>query len=103
MFGCIDPATGLWTDGILVKRARNAEAVKNASESLHLERKQDHNQTTLTATDFHQWIVLDGPLDSGYMDQLSSLFDGSRSLTLANGEMVPLSGKRNKCATITFL
>lgn len=99
MFGWIDPVTKLWVDGILVKRACNAQAVKTASDSLSSRMKHEREHSTSTdpgnfsENDFHQWVVLDGPLDRGCVDQMNALFDGSRKLSLASGEMVPLSGK----------
>lgn len=100
MFGWTDPVTKLWVDGILVKRARNALAVKNASESLSSKIQRGKRCSTIenssnsgVSNGFHQWIVLDGPIDHGWLDQMNSLFEGNRSLTLGNGEMVPISGE----------
>ena len=91
MFGRIDPLTNSWMDGILVKCARNAQTVKIAAETL----KNSHDQIngSTTGSVYHQWIVLDGPLDHGCIDQMNSLLDDGRSLSLGSGEIVPLSGK----------
>ncbi|XP_028405416.1 dynein heavy chain domain-containing protein 1-like isoform X2 [Dendronephthya gigantea] len=90
LFGRIDPVTNFWSDGIVVKCARNALAVKNASEMLSS--KATHSAAR---SDYHQWIVLDGPLDHGCVDQMNLLLDDSRSLSLASGEVVPLSESMN--------
>ena len=79
--------TNFWSDGIVVKCARNALAVRNASEML--------SSHSTGRSDYHQWIVLDGPLDHGCVDQMNSLLDDGRSLSLASGEVVPLSGKKS--------
>lgn len=93
LFGRLDPATNSWTDGILVKCARNVEAVKNASESLSSEAKRERNHYASSRSNYHQWIVLDGPLDHGCVDQMNSLLDDGRSLSLASGEILPFSGE----------
>ena len=76
-----------------MKSARNAQAVKNASETLSSRAKHEQVRNSITKSDYHQWIVLDGPLDRGCVDQMNSLLDDGRSLCLASGEIVPLSGK----------
>ncbi len=73
-----------------MKCARNAQAVRNASETLT---KHEETRDTTTTRGYHQWIVLDGPLDHGCVDQMNSLLDDGRSLSLASGEIVPISGK----------
>lgn len=86
--------TNSWTDGILVKYARNAQTVKNASETLSSKAMQGQTcDSTTTRSSYHQWIVLDGPVDQGCVDQMNSLLDGGRSLSLGSGEIVPFSGK----------
>ena len=92
LFGKIDPVTNSWTDGILVKCARSAQAVKNASEALATKSKHEQAREATARGGYHQWIVLDGPLDHGCVDQMNSLLDDGRSLSLASGEIVPFSG-----------
>lgn len=85
--------TNSWTDGILVKYARNAQTVKNASETLSSKAKQGQISDSTARSSYHQWIVLDGPVDQGCVDQMNSLLEGGRSLSLGSGEIVPFSGK----------
>jgi dynein heavy chain, axonemal len=72
LYGVLDPESRDWTDGLLSKvfREMNEDLEPNKEE--------------------RRWIVYDGDVDAVWVENMNSVMDDSKLLTLANGERIRL-------------
>lgn len=75
LYGSFNIQTLEWTDGILSAIMRVA--------------CQDTRS-------LHKWIVLDGPVDTLWIESMNSLLDDNKTLTLINGDRIAMPPQVNK-------
>ncbi|WFD07771.1 hypothetical protein MVES1_003142 [Malassezia vespertilionis] len=72
LYGTLDPTTREWTDGLFTALLRRI------LENVRREREQRH------------WIVFDGDIDPDWVENLNSVLDENKMLTLPTGERLVL-------------
>jgi len=69
LYGAFNPITSEWSDGVLSKCIR---------------------ECSFSDTKEQKWIVVDGPVDSLWIESMNSLLDDNKVLCLANNERIQL-------------
>ena len=70
MYGEMDPLSGEWTTGVFAAMWAKFNKRSNA---------------------YNTWIIADGPVDAIWIEDLNTVLDDNKILTLANGDRIPMT------------
>ncbi|CDI74192.1 hypothetical protein EPH_0001780 [Eimeria praecox] len=83
LYGSLDPTTREWRGGALEQAIRDASQEQDSTVS--------------------RWIILDGPVDVGWVENLNTVLDDNKKLCLSSGEVILLSPQTSLLFEVTDL
>ncbi len=87
LFGCMNPKTKEWKDGVLSTMMRD----------------MNRNNGRYTTEQAYKWIILDGDVDPEWIESLNTVMDDNKVLTLVSQERIPLTPEMRMILEVSHL
>jgi dynein heavy chain len=87
LFGCMNPKTKEWKDGVLSVIMRD----------------MNKNNGRYNLSQFNKWIILDGDVDPEWIESLNTVMDDNKVLTLVSQERIPLTPEMRLILEVSHL
>jgi len=87
LYGCMNPKTKEWKDGVLSTIMRD----------------MNRNNGRFTAEQVYKWVVLDGDVDPNWIESLNTVMDDNKVLTLVSQERIPLTPEMRMILEVSHL
>lgn len=105
LFGRQNPDNNLWVDGLVSKWLRDSTLTCDTMAELltsQSSEKQRFARMMGSLSHVKKWLVLDGPMDDTWLENMGTLLDSTRALSLPNGESIAQPGEVIQWLSITF-
>ena len=89
MFGSLDVVANEWTEGIFAQLWRKAN--KSEAPEVREQNTSVKNVRARGAKKNFTWLVLDGPVDAIWIENMNTVLDDNKKLCLTSGEIMSLS------------
>ena len=96
LFGRQNPDSHLWVDGLVSKWLRDSTLTCDTMAELltsQSSEKQRFARMMGSLSHVKKWLVLDGPMDDTWLENMGTLLDSTRALSLPNGESIAQPGE----------
>ena len=96
LFGRQNPDSNLWVDGFVSKWLRDSTLTCDTMAQLltsQSSEKQRFARMMGSLSHVKKWLVLDGPMDDTWLENMGTLLDSTRALGLPNGESIAQPGE----------
>jgi len=95
LFGSQNPDSHQWVDGLVSKWLRDSTLTCDTMAELLTSKsseKQRFARMMGSLSHVKKWLVLDGPMDDTWLENMGTLLDSTKALSLTNGESIAQPG-----------
>ena len=103
LFGRRHPDSNVWVDGVVSKWLRDSTLTCDTMAELLISQSSEKQRIARmmgSLSHVKKWLILDGPMDDTWLENMGTLLDSTRALNLANGETITQPGEITKLLDI---